>query len=97
MGDAADHLDLAEVLLDFRGRLVFDVVQVHDFVLDVEVEFPPQKAAQVLVDEVVESVPGGVLREMLLKTVRSLFLSVGAGLREFLPSIRSKPGVLRMR
>ena len=39
-----------------------DVVQVHDFVLDVEVEFPTQEAAQVLVNEVVERVAGGVLR-----------------------------------
>ena len=62
-----DHLDLGEVLLDARRGLVLDVVQVHDFVLDVEVELPAQEAAQVLVDEVVEGVASGVAVEMRLQ------------------------------
>ena len=58
--------DLAEVLLDSGHRVVFDVVEVHHLILDVKVEFSSQEASQVLMDEVVERVPGGVLREMFL-------------------------------
>jgi hypothetical protein len=63
-GDPADDLDLGEVLLDAGGGLVLDVVEVHDLVLDVEVQLPAQEAAEVLVDEVVEGVAGGVALEV---------------------------------
>ena len=48
----------------------------HDLVLDVEVEFPAQEAAQILVDEVIECVPGSGLRQVLLQH-RAVFLLFG--------------------
>ena len=66
-GDAADDFDLGKILLDARRGLVLHIVQVHDFVLDVEVQLPAQEAAQVLVDEVVEGVAGGVAVQVRLK------------------------------
>ena len=55
------------VLLDARRGLALHVVQVHHFVLDVEVQLPAQKAAEVLVDEVVEGVARGVALEVRLQ------------------------------
>jgi hypothetical protein len=42
---------------------------VQDLVLDVEVQLTAQEAAQVLVDEVIEGVAGGVIVEVLLDRV----------------------------
>ena len=65
--DLADDLDLGEILLDARHRLVLHVVQVHDFVLDVEIEFPAQERPEILVDEVIEGIARGVAPEVCLQ------------------------------
>ena len=79
MGDAAQHPDLAQVgFSDLEGGIV-DVVEEQDFVLDVEVQLAAQEAAQVLVDEVVEGITGGVVVQVLSSRVRLGFFSVGAG------------------
>jgi hypothetical protein len=65
--DAADDLDLGKVLLHPRCGLVLYIIQVHDFILDVEVQFPPQELAQVLVDEVVKRVALGVVGEVFFE------------------------------
>ena len=57
-------LILREVLLDARGGLVLDVVEVHHLVLDVEVQLAAQEGAEILVDEVVEGVARGVAVEV---------------------------------
>jgi len=77
-GDAADDLDLGEVLLHPRRALALHIVEVHHLVLDVEVELPPQEAAQVLVDEVVEGVARGVAVEMHAQARRLRSGAVGA-------------------
>jgi len=64
-GDLPQDFDLCEVLLGLRHIGGLDVVQSHHLVLDVEVQFASQKAAQVLVDEVVHRVAGGVLTDVL--------------------------------
>jgi len=51
---------------------------VHDLVLDVEVEFATQEAAQVLVNEVVESVAGCVAAQVRLQTGVIRLFAVGA-------------------
>ena len=50
-----------------RRVLGLDVVEVHDLVLDVEIEFAPEKAAEVLVDEIIEAVAGGVIAQMFFQ------------------------------
>ena len=66
--DLADDLDLGQILLDARRGLVLHVVQVHDFVLDVEVHLPAEKGPEVLVDEVVEGVARSVALEVRLQS-----------------------------
>jgi len=66
-GDLADDLDLPEVLLHKGGRPVHEVVHLQDLVLEVEVQLPPEEAAQVLVDEVVEGVACRVAPEVRLQ------------------------------
>ena len=39
----------------------------HDFVLDVKVQLAPEETAQILVDEVVRRVLGGVVAQVLFK------------------------------
>ena len=63
----ADDLDLGEVLLDARRGFVLHVVQVHDFVLDVEVQLPAEEGPEVLVDEIVEGVARGVALKVRLQ------------------------------
>jgi hypothetical protein len=63
-GDSADDANLRQVLLDARRLLVLDVVEVHDLILDVEIELATEECAQVLVDEVIERVAGGIPLEM---------------------------------
>ena len=67
VGDVADDLDLGKVLLHARCGLFLHIVQPHDLVLDIEVELPPEEAAQVFVDEVVEGVPSRVVKQVLVK------------------------------
>ena len=43
--DPADDLDLGQILLDTRRGLVLDVVEVYDFVLDVEVQLTAEEGA----------------------------------------------------
>jgi len=44
-GDATDNLDLGEVLLNASGAIAIYIVQVHDLVLDVEVQLATQERA----------------------------------------------------
>ena len=59
-GDPADDLDLGEVLFDAGRGFALDIVELHDLVLDIKIQFPAQKSAQVFVDEVVKRVAGDV-------------------------------------
>ena len=68
LGDPADNLKLREILLDARRGFVLHVVQMHDFVLDVEVELPPEEGTEVLMDEVVKGVARGVALEVRLQS-----------------------------
>ena len=65
-----------KILLDARRGLVLDVVQVHDFVLDVEIQLPAQEMPQILVDEIVEGVAGGVAAQVRLQPGVVGFLAV---------------------
>ena len=56
-----------QVLFNAGSDFRFDVVQMHHFILDVEIEFPPQKATEVLVDEVIKGVAGSVVGEMFIE------------------------------
>ena len=59
--NSAQSLNQAQVLFDVGKLLcILHVIKVHDFVFDVEVQLTSQKAAQILVDEVVGCVLGGV-------------------------------------
>ena len=59
--DGAQGLDEAQVAFQ-RGEVggALQVVEVHHFVFDVEIQLAPQEAAEVFVDEVVGAVFGGV-------------------------------------
>src|SRR5581483_9694647 len=94
VGDAADGLDLREVLLHAGGRFALDVVDVHHLVLDVEVELAPQEAAQVLVDEVVEGVPRSVVREVLLQERAVRVLLGGPRSVKLMPAMVKSSGLL---
>lgn len=61
-----------------RSGVRLHIVQVHDLVLDVEGEVPPQEAAQILVDEVIGGIFLGVGRQVFSSRVRLGFFSVGA-------------------
>src|SRR5690606_38146399 len=79
----ADALDEAHELKPTRGQLFtgrFQLVQVQNFVLQVEVQFPRQEALQVLVDEEVAGVAGGVLTQMMLQIRDRLAFGVSAAL-----------------
>ena len=61
-------LDHAKRLFNIgKGAGVLHIVQVHDFVLDVEVQLTPQKAAQVLVNEVIGGILCGVVTQVFFQ------------------------------
>ena len=39
--------------------LMFNIIQVHDFIFNVKIQLPAQEAAEVLVDEIIKLIPGG--------------------------------------
>ena len=56
-----EHLQQHQIVLHCSDIAVLDVVKIHDLVLDVEIHLPAQKSAQILVDEIIRSVPRGIL------------------------------------
>ena len=67
VGDTPYRFGLAEIVLDARGRLRFDVVQMHDLILDIEIKLAAQEAAEVFVCEIVECVAAGLIGQMLFQ------------------------------
>ena len=79
MRDGAKHFELGKIGLDRRGFGALDVIEAHDFVLDVEVQLPSEKCPQVFVDEVIHRVPSGVLVYVLCQQGPFLVLLRGRG------------------
>ncbi len=60
-GNFPQNLQPGKIGLHHRGIGIADIIQPHDLVFDVKVQLPAQKAAQILVDEIIHGVPGCVL------------------------------------
>src|SRR5882762_6392781 len=64
MRNASNGPHARQVLLDARRRFGLDIIEMHDFIFDEEIQLTPQESAEVLVDEVIEGISCSVVREM---------------------------------
>jgi len=78
MSNLADDFDLAEILLNPGGILIFYVIQVHDLILDEEIQFPAQEFTQIFVNEIVLAVAAGVIFQVLGKQ-GAIIVALGRG------------------
>ena len=78
MGDGAEGLQPGAEGGPGGFRGVVEVIEVDDFVFDEEVQLPAEEAAEVLVDEIIKGIPGGVVGEMFVEEGAVFFLFGGA-------------------
>ena len=50
-----------------EGVCVLDIVQIHHFVFDVEIQLAAQKSAQIFMDKVIRAVFGGVVGQVFFQ------------------------------
>src|SRR6185437_11753664 len=57
----AENTNTRQILLNFGRGSQVDIIKMHHFVLDEEIELPSKEAANILVDKIVESIARGIV------------------------------------